>query len=44
MKEKLKKVWCLQAGFDIMDVDDKFYMMKFDLKGNDKERVITTGS
>lgn len=39
MKEKLKKAWCLQARFDIMDVDNKFYIMKFDLKGN-KERVI----
>ncbi|MCI00123.1 hypothetical protein A2U01_0021139, partial [Trifolium medium] len=42
MKERLQKVWKLQGGFEIMDNDNSFYMVKFDHVA-DKEKVITGG-
>jgi hypothetical protein len=42
MKERLQKVWKLQSGFEIMDNDNGFYMVKFD-HAADKEKVITGG-
>jgi hypothetical protein len=42
MKERLQKVWKLQGGFEIMDNDNGFYMVKFDHVA-DKEKVITGG-
>lgn len=38
MQERLKKLWKLTGGFDMMDVDNGFYMIKFDLEA-DKEKV-----
>jgi hypothetical protein len=42
MKERLQKVWKLQGGFEIMDNDNGFYMVKFD-QAAEKERVISDG-
>jgi len=42
MKERLQKIWKLQGGFDIMDNDNGFFMVKFD-QAADKEKVITGG-
>jgi hypothetical protein len=42
MKDRLQKVWKLQGGFEIMDNDNGFYMVKFD-HAADKEKVITGG-
>jgi hypothetical protein len=42
MKERLQKVWKLHGGFEIMDNDNGFYMVKFD-HAADKEKVITGG-
>lgn len=42
MKDKLKRVWKLAGGFDIMDVDNGFYMAKFDLP-IDREKVLFEG-
>jgi len=42
MKERLQKTWRLQGGFEIMDNDNGFYMVKFD-QAADKEKVITGG-
>jgi len=42
MKERLQKIWKLQGGFDIMDNDNGFLMVKFD-QAADKEKVITGG-
>jgi hypothetical protein len=38
MKDSLHKVWKLQGGFEIMDNDNGFYMVKFDQTA-DKEKV-----
>jgi hypothetical protein len=43
MKERLQKVWTLQGGFEIMDNDNGFYMVKLD-QAADKEKIITGGS
>jgi hypothetical protein len=40
MKDRLHKVWKLQRGFEIMDNDNGFYMVKFDQVVN-KEKVIS---
>lgn len=32
MKEKLKKLWKLKWGFDIIDVHNGFYIVKYDLE------------
>lgn len=42
MKDRLHKVWKLQGGFEIMDNDNGFYMVKFD-QSPDKEKVISGG-
>lgn len=42
MKEKLKRVWKPAGCFDIMDVDNGFYMVKFDLAA-DREKAISDG-
>lgn len=42
MRDRLQKIWRLQGGFDIMDNDNGFYKVKFDLAA-DKEKVITGG-
>ena len=42
MKDRLQKVWKPQGGFEIMDNDNGFYMVKFD-QATDKEKVITGG-
>lgn len=31
MKDCLKKVWKIQGGYDIVDIDHEYYMVKFDL-------------
>ncbi|XP_045792004.1 uncharacterized protein LOC123886756 [Trifolium pratense] len=42
MKERLQRVWKLQGGFEIMDNDNGFYMVKLD-QAADKEKIITGG-
>lgn len=42
MKDKLKKVWKPAGGFDILDVDNGFYMVKFDMAA-DRERALSDG-
>lgn len=42
MKDRLSKIWKLQGGFDIMDTDNGFFMVKFDLP-EDKEKVTSGG-
>lgn len=42
MKEKLQRVWKPIRGFDILDVDNGFYMAKFDIVA-DREKVISEG-
>lgn len=42
MKTKLTSIWKLVGGFDLMDVDNGFYMVKFDLM-EDREKVIVGG-
>ncbi|CAJ2677327.1 unnamed protein product [Trifolium pratense] len=42
MKDRLQKIWKLQGGFEIMNNDNGFYMVKFD-SAADKERVISDG-
>lgn len=42
MRERLQKIWRPQGGFEIMDNDNGFYMVKFD-QAADKEKVITGG-
>jgi len=42
MKDRLQKVWKLESGFEIMDNDNGFYMVKFNQEA-DKEKVITGG-
>lgn len=41
-KDRLLKIRRLSGGFDIMDVDNGFFMVKFDLP-EDKEKVTTSG-
>lgn len=42
MKERLHKVWKTQGGFEIMDNDNGFFMVKFDQTA-DKDKVISEG-
>lgn len=42
MKEKLKKVWKPYGCFDILDVDNGFYMVKFDREA-DREKALSEG-
>jgi hypothetical protein len=42
LKDRLKKVWKLQGGFEVMDNDNGFSMVKFD-RVADREKVISDG-
>jgi hypothetical protein len=42
MKDRLKKMWKLNAGFEIMDVDNGFYMVKCELLA-DREKIMSDG-
>lgn len=42
MKEKLKKVWKPAGCFDILDIDNGFYMVKFDVAA-DREKALSDG-
>ncbi|MCI07538.1 endonuclease/exonuclease/phosphatase family protein, partial [Trifolium medium] len=42
MKAKLEHVWKLTRGFDLMDVGNSYYMVKFD-EVEDKNKVINGG-
>lgn len=42
MKDKLKRVWKTAGGFDILDIDNGFYMVKFDVE-SDRERALSDG-
>ena len=42
MREKLKVIWRLAAGFEIMDVGNGYFMVKFD-NHEDREKVIKDG-
>ncbi|XP_057418985.1 uncharacterized protein LOC130713214 [Lotus japonicus] len=42
MKVKLANTWRLSGDFDLLDVDNGFYMVKFDMK-EDREKVINGG-
>ncbi|XP_057443213.1 uncharacterized protein LOC130735131 [Lotus japonicus] len=42
MKNKLANVWRLDGDFDMIDVGNGFYMVKFDIK-EDKEKVVNGG-
>lgn len=43
MKEQLQRLWKPQGGFDILDVDNGYYMVKFDLQ-SDKDTAANGGS
>lgn len=40
-KDRLQRIWKLKGGFDILDIDNGCYMVKFDLS-SDKE-IVTLG-
>ncbi|XP_057416460.1 uncharacterized protein LOC130711039 [Lotus japonicus] len=42
MKMKLASIWKLTGDFDILDVDNGFYMVKFDIN-EDREKMINGG-
>lgn len=42
MKDRLKRTWQLAGDFDIMDIDNGFFMVKFDIP-EDCERVLSGG-
>lgn len=42
MKERLKKLWKVLGGFDILDVDNGFYMVKCELLA-DSEKIFSEG-
>lgn len=42
MKDMLKKMWKLTRGFDIMDVDNGFFMVKCELLG-DRDKIVSKG-
>jgi hypothetical protein len=42
MKDRLKKIWRLTGGFEIMDVDNGFYMVKCELLA-DREKIVSEG-
>ncbi|PNX62864.1 hypothetical protein L195_g053212, partial [Trifolium pratense] len=42
MKDRLQKIWKLLGGFEIRDVDNGFYTVKFDIVA-DKEKVVSEG-
>lgn len=34
MSNRLGKLWKLMAGFDMIDIDNDYFMVKFDLEGD----------
>jgi hypothetical protein len=42
MKDRLKTLWKLTGGFEIMDVDNGFYMVKCELLA-DREKIMSAG-
>jgi hypothetical protein len=42
MKDRLKKLWRLTGGLEIMDVDNGFYMVKCELLA-DREKIVSEG-
>jgi hypothetical protein len=42
LKERLQRMWKLQGGFDMMDVDQGFYMVKCNLLA-DREKIMSEG-
>lgn len=42
MKDRLARFWKLQGGFEILNVDHGYFMVKFDLP-MDKEKVMSSG-
>ena len=42
MREKLRVMWKLSAGFEVMDVGNGYFMIKFD-RPEDREKVIAKG-
>ena len=42
MREKLRVIWKLSAGFEVMDVGNGYFMIKFD-HSEDREKVIAEG-
>jgi hypothetical protein len=42
LKEQLQRMWKLQGGFDMMDVDQGFYMVKCNLLA-DREKIMSEG-
>lgn len=48
MKDRLKKMWKLNEGFDIMDINNGFFMAKFFFMVKcellaDKEKIVSEG-
>lgn len=42
MKDRLHRLWKPKGGFDIIDVDNGYYMVKFDMQ-EDKDRIVAGG-
>lgn len=42
LKDRLQKLWKLQGGFDMMDIDNIFYMVKCNMLV-DREKIISDG-
>lgn len=42
MRDRLARVWKLQSGFELMDIDHGYYMVKFDMEG-DRTKVMEEG-
>ncbi|KAK7243144.1 hypothetical protein RIF29_37931 [Crotalaria pallida] len=42
MRDRLRNAWKLQSGFDLMDVGNGFYVVKFDAE-EDREKVMVGG-
>ena len=42
LRDRLTSLWRLQGGFEMVDVGNGFFMVKFDFK-EDKHKVITGG-
>lgn len=42
MKDRLKKLWKLNGGFDMLDVDNGYYTVKFEQLA-DQKKVVSGG-
>ncbi|XP_020203712.1 uncharacterized protein LOC109789219 [Cajanus cajan] len=42
MKEKLRGIWKLAGGYDVLDIGHGFFLVKFDMQ-EDRDKVITGG-